>query len=108
MSKQKRPPKELRTFGSAGEFAISIGVSDQRNAESKLKAKLVAAIRKEMDRQHLSHQAAADRAGVARTNITGIMSGSVTSVTLDRLVRIATSLGLSLDLTVKRSLRSSR
>ena len=70
---------------------------------SKLKAKLVSAIRKEIDRRGLSHDQVAKSAGVARTNITGIISGSVTSVTLDRLVRIAGALGLTMDLAIKRS-----
>jgi len=45
----------------------------------------------------------AKQAGVARTNVTGIISGSVKSVTLDRLVRIAASLGMSMELEIKKS-----
>ena len=95
--------KDRIVYSSAADFAASIGVSGQRTAESKLKAKLVAAIRKEIDRQELSHVQVAKLAGVARTNVTGIISGSVTSVTLDRLVRIAAALGLVMDLEIKKS-----
>ncbi len=87
----------------AEDFAANIGVSGQRTAESKLKAKLVAAIRREMDRQDLSLDDGAKLAGFARTNVTGIISGYVTSVILDRLVRIASVIGLTMDLDVKRS-----
>ncbi len=90
-------------YSSASDFSASIGVSEQRTVESKLKAKLVAAIRREIDRQDLSHDRVAKLAGVARTNVTGIISGSVTSVTLDRLVRIAAALGLAMDLEIKQS-----
>jgi predicted XRE-type DNA-binding protein len=101
--KSKKHIKDRIVYSSASSFAESIGVSEARSAESKLKAKLVAAIRREIDRQELSHDKVAKLAGVARTNITGIISGSVTSVTLDRLVRIAASLGLSMDLEIKKS-----
>lgn len=95
--------KDRNVYKSAADFAASIGVSEQRTVESKLKAQLVASIRREMDRQELSHDQVTKLAGVARTNVTGIISGSVTSVTLDRLVRIAAALGLSMDLEIKKS-----
>jgi len=101
--KPKKKNKDRNVYASAADFAVSIGVSEQRTVESKLKAKLVAAIRREIDRQELSHDKVAKLAGVARTNVTGIISGSVTSVTLDRLVRIAAALGLTMDLEIKKS-----
>jgi predicted XRE-type DNA-binding protein len=101
--KTKKRMKDRNVYSSASAFAESIGVSEARSTESKLKAKLVAAIRREIDRQELSHNKVAKLAGVARTNVTGIISGSVTSVTLDRLVRIAAALGLSMELEIKKS-----
>jgi predicted XRE-type DNA-binding protein len=99
-SKKKKP---FVVYESVEAFSKSIGVSKQRSTESKLKAQLVAAIRREIDAQELSHARVAKLAGVARTNITGIISGSVSSVTLDRLVRIAAALGLSMELEITRS-----
>ena len=101
--KPKKKNSDRVVYSSAANFAASIGVSEHKSAESKLKAKLVVAIRKEIDRQDLSHDQVAKLAGVARTNVTGIISGSVTSVTLDRLVRIASAMGLSLDIDIKKS-----
>ncbi len=88
---------------SVAEFTSRISASEERDLESRLKAKLVAAIRREIDRQKLSHAKVGKLAGIARTNVTGIISGSVTSVTLDRLVRIADALGLTMDLEIKKS-----
>jgi predicted XRE-type DNA-binding protein len=101
--KPKRQPEDRKVYRSVKNFALSVGVSEQRATESKLKAKLVAAIRREIKLCEISHAEVAHLAGVARTNITGIISGSVSSVTLDRLVRIATALGLSLDLRIHKS-----
>jgi predicted XRE-type DNA-binding protein len=101
--KTPKKAKDRVVYSSAADFAASIGVSEQKTAESKLKAKLVAAIRREIVSQELSHEKVAKLAGVARTNVTGIISGSVTSVTLDRLVRIAAALGLSMDIEIKKS-----
>jgi predicted XRE-type DNA-binding protein len=101
--KTTKKNKDRNVYKSVAEFASRIGVSEERALESRLKAKLVAAIRREIDRQKLSHDKVAKLAGVARTNVTGIISGSVTSVTLDRLVRIAAALGLTMDLEIKKS-----
>jgi predicted XRE-type DNA-binding protein len=101
--KPKRQLRDRKVYSSVKDFALSIGVSEQRATESQLKAKLIAAIRREIKRCELSHADVAQLAGVARTNITGIISGSVSSVTLDRLVRIAAALGLSLDLKIHKS-----
>ncbi len=101
--KTKKRTKDQIIYSSASSFARSIGVADHRNAESKLKAQLIAAIRKEIEKQGLSHEKVANLAHVARANITGIISGSITSVTLDRLVRIATALDLTMNLEIKKS-----
>jgi predicted XRE-type DNA-binding protein len=101
--KARGKSKDRSVYASASDFAVGMGVARERSLEARLKAKLVAAIRGEIARQGLSHEKVAERAGVARTNVTGIISGSVKSVTLDRLVRIAASLGMSMDLEIKKS-----
>lgn len=103
MKKLEKKDKDRLIYKTASDFSISIGVTEEQAAQSKLKAKLVAAIRKEISRQGISHEEAAELAGVSRSNITGIISGSVRSVTLDRLVRIAAVLGLSMHLEIKKS-----
>ncbi len=99
----RKKTKDRFTYSSVSDFAKSIGVSEYKTVESKLKAKLVSAIRHEIVRQNLSHEDVAEMAKVARSNITGIISGSITSVTLDRLVRIAAVLELSMNLEIKKS-----
>ena len=101
--KTKKQIKDRVVYGSVSHFSDSIGIPEHRSVESKMKAKLVAAIRREIKKNDLSHDNVAKLAGVARTNVTGIISGSVTSVTLDRLIRIATSLGLTMDLEIKKT-----
>lgn len=101
--KARGKPRDRKVYSSASEFAASVGVAPERALEARLKAQLVAAIRGEIVRRGLSHEEVAQRAGVARTNVTGIISGSVTSVTLDRLVRIVASLGMSVELGIKKS-----
>ncbi len=101
--KTKKRIKDQNVYASPADFAASIGVSERRSIESKLKAQLVSAIRHQMEKQGFSHAEVAELAEVSRTNVTGIISGSVTSVTLDRLVRIAGALGLVMDLDIKKS-----
>jgi predicted XRE-type DNA-binding protein len=95
--------RDRNVYSTASDFSASIGVDEERSAGSKLMAKLVAVIRREIDRQELTHDNVAKLAGVVRANVTGLMSRSVTSVNLDRLVRIAAALELSMDLEVRKS-----
>ncbi len=46
--KSKKPVKDRVVYNSASQFANSIGVPEHRSVESKMKAKLVAAIRREI------------------------------------------------------------
>jgi predicted XRE-type DNA-binding protein len=86
--------RDRNVYLTAVDFSVSIGVAEERSVGSKLMAKLVAAIRREIDRQELTHDNVAKLAGVARANVTGIISRSVTSVNLDRMMRIAAALEL--------------
>jgi predicted XRE-type DNA-binding protein len=103
MKLMKKKEKDRNVYKSAADFSISIGLCEEQTIQSKIKAKLVAAIRKQISRKDLSHEEVANMAGVARSNITGIISGSVRSVTVDRLIRIAAVLGLTMDLEIKKS-----
>ena len=72
-----------------------------RAVEAKIKASLIKSFVKEVERKDLTHQEVADLAGVSRTTITGIINGSLQKVTINRLLRIATAIGMGIDLKVK-------
>lgn len=96
MSKAKR-------YKNLHDLADSFGVEPRRAVEAEVKASLTKAIIREVAKQNLTHQEVAELAGVARTTVTGIINGSLQKVSIDRLLRIISAIGLSVQVSVKRS-----
>ena len=78
-----------RTKGAA--ISRMLGVSKARGMEAMIKADLIAAVTKSIDRLGLTHADVAERAGLARSAVTGILSGSLQRVTIDRVLRLVAS-----------------
>ncbi|MGK5083411.1 XRE family transcriptional regulator [Bdellovibrionota bacterium FG-1] len=66
----------------------------------EMRTNLAIAIRKTVEKKHLTHVEAAKRAGVGRTVITAILNGNTTHISTDRLIDIAQNLGLMVTLRV--------
>ncbi len=92
-----------KKYKKLDQFAEDIGVSSASAAEAEVKAKLTKAIIVEIKKQNLTHQEVAEQSGISRTTITGIVSGSLQKITVDRLLRVASSVGLSVDIKIKKS-----
>ncbi len=60
-------------------------------------------IRKEVEKQELTHKEASDLFGVGRTVVTGILNCSIQRITIDRLVRVLSSLGIKAELKYKKA-----
>ena len=95
--------KNQKRYKTTKGLALSLGVDPARAAESEMKATLTAAIIREVGNQNLTHQHVADIAGVARTTVTGIINGSLQRLSIDRLLRVVSALGLSVHVSVKKS-----
>ena len=83
--------------------ARQLGIPKTRGLEAVLKARLVAAIALEVDRLGITHAKLATRSGLARSAVTGILSGSLQKVTIDRLLRLLEAVGLEADIRVRRA-----
>lgn len=88
---------------SPGRLAKQLGIPKRRGVEAVLKAQLIAAIAREVDRLGMTHAKLAARSGLARSAVTGILSGSLQKVTIDRLLRIAEAVGLEAEIRVRRA-----
>jgi predicted XRE-type DNA-binding protein len=88
---------------SPGQLARQLGIPKRRGLEAVLKARMIAAIVKEVDRVGITHAKLAVRSGLARSAVTGILSGSLQKVTIDRLLRLLEALGLEADIRVRRA-----
>ena len=83
------------------ELAEMLGISSARGMEAKMKAKLITAVLKASKRQKLTHAALAIQAGLSRSAVTGILSGSLQKVTIDRLLKLVEAAHLVAEVKVK-------
>ena len=88
---------------SAAQLAKHLGIAKSRGLEAVLKAQLIAAVVREVGRRGLTHAELATRSGLPRTAVTGILSGSLQKVTIDRVLRLVEAAGLEAKLSVRRA-----
>lgn len=88
---------------SATRIASQLGIPKSRSMEAVLKAQLIAAVSREVNRRGLTHADLARRSGLARSAVTGIISGSLQKVTIDRVLRLAEAAGLEAEIRIRRA-----
>ena len=92
-----------RRATSPSRLAKRLGITKSRTLEAVIKAQLIAAITREVDRRALTHADVAARSGLPRTAVTGILSGSLQQVTIDRVLRLLEAVGLDASVRVRRA-----
>ena len=88
---------------SPARLARQLGIPKSRGMEAVLKAQLIAAIIREIRRRGLTHTEVATRSGLPRSAVTGILSGSLQKVTIDRVLRLLEAVGLEANVRVRRA-----
>ena len=88
---------------SADRMAKLLGIPKSRGLEAVLKAQLIAAVLREVDRRGLTHADLAAHSGLPRSAVTGILSGSLQKVTIDRVLRLVEAAGLEAHIRVRRA-----
>ena len=94
---------KTKKYKSVEDFGKALGISPERIAISKMKAVLTKKIIQEVEARHLTAAECAQFACLSRTVISGIINGSLQSVSLERLLRLASALDLSIELKIKRA-----
>lgn len=92
-----------RDTTSAGRLAKALGISKTRGLETVVKARLISAVFQECKRRQFTHSQLAKRSGLPRSAVTGILSGSLQKVTIDRVLRLVEAAGLEAEIRVRRS-----
>jgi len=82
-------------------MAKDLGIDPRIGELATMKAILTKEIIDTIEAQGLTHLEVSEISGVPRSAITGIISGSLQRVTIDRLVRVLTSLGKSISIKVR-------
>ncbi len=84
-------------------LAEDLGLPKSRAMEAVVKAELISAVLKEIDRVGITHAELAKRSGLARSAVTGVLSGSLQRVTIDRILRLVDAAGLEAHVKVRRA-----
>lgn len=82
------------------ELCRALGLPRNHAPRVRMRVDLVAAIRRQLERQGWTHAEAATRAGVGRTVITAVVNANLGSISTDKLLDIAERLGLRVTLKV--------
>ena len=93
----------MKRATSAGRLAAQLGIPKRRGLEAVMKARLIAAVSREVERQKLTHAELAQRSGLPRSAVTGILSGSLQKLTIDRVLRLVDAVGLEAEIKVRRA-----
>ena len=90
-------------MSSAEDLAKKLKVSKARGLEATLKADLINAVLKAVAKSGATHVEIARRSGLPRSAVTGILSGSLQTVTLDRILRLVEAVGLTAQIRVRKA-----
>jgi predicted XRE-type DNA-binding protein len=88
---------------SGRELATKLGISAARGMEAVIKAQLTSAVLDAVEKQGLTHAEIAKRSGLPRSAVTGILSGSLQKVTIDRVLKLVEAVGLVAEVKVRRA-----
>ncbi len=88
---------------STKRLAEDLGIPKSRAVEARMKAKLVGAVIAEVKRSGVTHETLAERSGLSRPTVTGILSGSLQKLSLGRVLRLVEAAGLEAEVRVRRA-----
>jgi predicted XRE-type DNA-binding protein len=94
---------KMKRYKSIEDLGEDLGVSPERVSISKMKSKLKKRIIQTAESRGLSAIDLAHASGLSRTVVSGILNGSLLSVSLERLIRLASALDLVIDLSIKNA-----
>ncbi len=92
---------KTRKYNNIDDFGNDLGLSQDQIEIAKLKSKLKQQIQKKAQKLDLTMPEIAELSGLTRTVVSGIINGSLQSVSMERLMRLAFALDLTVDLKVK-------
>lgn len=85
------------------QLAKKLGISKTRGMEAIIKAELISAVLEAAEKSNLTHTEIAERSGLPRSAVTGILSGSLQKVTIDRVLRLVEAVNLIVKVQVKKA-----
>lgn len=93
----------MKKVSSAAHLTQQVGIPRSRGVEAVMKTQLITAVLREATRQQLTHAELAERTSLPRSAVTGILSGSLQKITIDRILRLVEAVGLEPEIKLRRA-----
>ena len=88
---------------SSEQLARKLKIAPGRALDAVIKAQLISAILDTVEKIGITHAEIAKRSGVPRSAVTGILSGSMQKVSLDRVLRLLEAVNLTAEIKIKKA-----
>jgi predicted XRE-type DNA-binding protein len=88
---------------TSSDLSKKLNISKARSLEAVLKAELISAVLKASKEQELTHAEISKRSGLPRSAVTGILSGSLQKITIDRVLKLLEAVGLTIETRIKKA-----
>ena len=85
----------------------AVADSPEEAASLKMRAQLMDVIEAYIEREKITQGEAARRLGVPRSRVSELVNGKISKFTIDKLVNMATRVGLTAKLTIRRKRKRS-
>ena len=92
-----------KTLTSGKKLAETLGLTASRGMEAVIKAQLIAGVIAAVEKSEMTHLELATKSGLPRSVVTGILSGSLQKITIDRVLKLVEAVGLVAEIKLKKA-----
>lgn len=92
-----------KVYENLDDLGKDLGLSRDQIEIAKIKTKIKLRIKKLVEKNNITMTKLAETSGLTRSVVSGIINGSLQSVSLERLIRLASALDLSVDITLRKA-----
>lgn len=92
-----------KRYKKLGDLAKAIGLPKEYGEIAELKAELIEVILKKMNQENITHQEISELSDIPRSAVTGILNGSVQKVSIERLIRISSAIGMKVKFKIQQA-----
>jgi predicted XRE-type DNA-binding protein len=92
-----------KNITTAKKISQILNIPVSRGMEAVIKAQLIFGINAAVVKNELTHQELAIKSGLPRSAVTGILSGSLQKITIDRVLKLVEAVGLVAEVKLKKA-----
>ena len=92
-----------KKLSSGKQLAEMLNIPVSRGMEAVIKAQLIAGIISAVEKSGITHVELAKRSNLPRSAVTGILSGSLQKITIDRVLKLVEAVGLVAEVKLRKA-----